>query len=127
MDPITTALVAAAAAGATEVGKKAIGDAYAGLKDLIRRKFGAKSEVAKAVEAVEAKPDSVGRKTTLEEELTAAKADQDQELVEAARRLLERIEAQPGGVQVIQQATGINIAQAAEGSTASVIVREQKP
>jgi hypothetical protein len=127
MEPITTAVVAAAAAGVTEVGKKAIGDAYTGLKELIRRKFGAQSEVAKAVEAVEAKPDSAGRKATLTEELTAARADQDQELAEAARRLLERIQAQPGGVQVIQQARGSNIAQAAGGSTASVIARQQKP
>jgi hypothetical protein len=127
MEPIITALVAAAAAGVTKVGEKAIVEAYTGLKDLLRRKFGAQSEVAKAVEAVEAKPDSAGRKATLSEELTAAKADQDAELVEAARKLLEQIQAQPGGAQVIQQATGSNIAQAAGGSTATVNVRQKKP
>lgn len=126
MEPITTALVAAAAAGVTKVGEKAIVEAYTGLKDLLRRKFGAQSEVAKAVAAVEAKPESAGRKATLAEELTAAKADQDQELVAAAHKLLERIEAQPGGVQVIQQATGSNIAQAARGGTATVQVNQPK-
>jgi hypothetical protein len=37
MDPITAALVAAIAAGATEVGKTAVVDVYNGVKALIKR------------------------------------------------------------------------------------------
>ncbi|HVF59672.1 MAG TPA: hypothetical protein VNJ70_07680 [Thermoanaerobaculia bacterium] len=126
MEPITTALIAAAVAGVAKMGEQAIADAYSGLKSLIRRKFGSDSEVAKAVEAVEAKPESEGRKATLAEELKAAKAEEDQELVEAARRLLEQIQAQPRGTQIVQQATGVNIAQAADHSTATVNVNQSK-
>ena len=126
MEPITTALIAAAVAGVAKMGEQAIVDAYNGLKNLIHRKFGSDSEVAKAVEAVEAKPESEGRKATLAEELKAAKAEEDQELVEAARKLLEQIQAQPGGTQIVQQATGVNIAQAVDHSTATVNVNQSK-
>ena len=126
MEPITTALIAAAVAGVAKMGEQAIVDAYNGLKNLIRRKFGSDSEVAKAVEAVEAKPESEGRQATLREELSAAKVDQDQELIDAARKLLELLKAQPGGAQIVQQATGSQIAQAVGGSTASVNVNQPK-
>ncbi|HEX5760890.1 MAG TPA: hypothetical protein VF121_17005 [Thermoanaerobaculia bacterium] len=126
MEPITTALIAAAAAGVTKMGEQAIVDAYNGLKNLIRRKFGSDSEVAKAVEAVEAKPESDGRKATLQEELTAVRAADDRELVEAARKLLEQIRAQPDGARIVQQATGIGIAEAADHSTATVNLNPPK-
>ena len=126
MDPITAAIVAAIAAGTAKVAEQAIVDAYAGLKELLRRKFGAKSEVVKAVKALEAKPDSAARKDVVKEEVAAAKADQDPELLQAAHALLDKIGAQPGGVQVIQQATGSYIAQASGGSTASVNVNTPK-
>lgn len=126
MEPVTTALIAAAVAGVTKMGEQAIVDAYNGLKSLIRRKFGSDSEVAKAVEAVETKPESEGRKGTLAEELKAVRAEDDQELVEAARKLLEHIQAQPGGAQILQQARGVGIAQAADHSTATVNVNQPK-
>ena len=44
MDPVTTAIVVALAAGATsgvtEAGRKAIADAYEALKTLLKKKFG---------------------------------------------------------------------------------------
>jgi hypothetical protein len=47
MEPVTTAILSAlaagAAAGATETGKKLVVDAYQGIKDLLSRKFGADS------------------------------------------------------------------------------------
>lgn len=126
MEPITTALIAAAAQGVTKVGEKVVVEAYAGLKELIRRKFGKGSEVERAVEAVEAKPDSASRKAMLEEELTAVKAAEDGELVEAAKRLLAQLEQQPTGASIVQQARGMNIAQAAGGSAATVNVNQPK-
>jgi len=96
MDPITGAIVAALTAGAVssagEVAKEAIVDAYKGLKALIKRKFGDQSEVAKAVDNIEAKPDSKSRAGQLQEEIAATKADQDPELQQAAKALLEQIQ-----------------------------------
>lgn len=127
MDPVTTAFIAAVAAGAAggvgKVAEEAIVDGYNALKAALRRKFGAESEVAEAVEKVEAKPESAGRRETLKEEVAAAGADQDPELRQAAEGLLERLKAQPGGAESVQQiASGSYIAQASHGGTASVNV-----
>ncbi len=56
MDPITTAIVTGVAAGLTEVGASAVGDAYHALKTLITKKFGDKNEVSKAIDGVETRP-----------------------------------------------------------------------
>lgn len=124
MDPITTAILAALAAGAADIGKKVIPDAYEGLKALIRRKFGSESELAQAVDKLEKNPNSAGRKETLREEVQTVKADQDPEILAAAQALLEQIKSQPGGEQHIQMAIGSYIAQADRGSTASVNVNK---
>jgi hypothetical protein len=124
MDPVTTAIVAALAAGAasgvTEAGRKAIADAYEALKTLLKKKFGHASEMVKSVESLETRSDSTARKSLLQEEITTAKADKDPDILQAAQALLDEISAQPGGVQHIQSATGSYIAQADRGSTASV-------
>ncbi len=126
MEPITTvilsALAAGAAAGATEAGKKLVVDGYGALKAALRAKFGAGSELAGALESLEKNPESQGRLQTLDEEIVAAKAQEEPELVELARALLDRIESQPGGAQHIQNAVGSYIAQADRGGTASVTV-----
>ncbi len=125
MDPVTallTALVAGAAAGVSEAGKKLVVDGYEALKAALTARFGADSDLAGAVAGLEKHPDSDGRKQTLDEEIVAAKADADPELVELARALLDRIESQPGGVQHIQKAIGSYIAQADRGGTATVNV-----
>ena len=126
MEPITTAILSAlaagAAAGVTKVGTKLVVDGYDALKAALRARFGADSELAGAVAGLEKHPDSDGRKQTLHEEIVAAKADADPELVELARALLDQIESQPGGAQHIQNAVGSYIAQADRGGTASVTV-----
>ena len=90
MDPISIAIIAAISAGLVKgvstVGENVLVDAYEGLKSLIKRKFGQESDVAKAVDAVEAKPDSAGRQQTLSEEIVAAKADQEAESFNRRRR-----------------------------------------
>lgn len=130
MDPVTTAIVAAITAGiapgVTEVSKKAIVDAYDGLKALIRRKFGKDSELAEAVDKLEQHPESAGRKETLKEEVETAGAEKDPEILAAAQALLEKIQAQPGGEQHIQTAIGSYIAQADRGGRASVNVTNPK-
>jgi hypothetical protein len=91
MDPVTTAIAGAIAAGAisglTETTKTAITDAYTKLKDLLAHKFGTKSEVVQAVEHLEAKPESEGRKVAVHEEIIAVGAEQDKEIIAAAQRL----------------------------------------
>src|SRR5260370_7954256 len=98
MDPVTTAIVAALAAGAisaaTEAGKKAVADAYEALKALLKKKFGHESELVKSVESLETKPDSTARKSLLQEEVTTAKADQDPDILLAAQALLYEVSAQ---------------------------------
>jgi len=125
MDRVTTAIIASiaagAGAGAKDVVAKAIVDGYQALKSLIKRKFGESSDAVKALEELENKPDSAGRKQTVSEELAAVKAGDDPDLLTAAQALLEQIKAQPGGEHHIQQvAQGSYIAQAAQGSTATV-------
>jgi hypothetical protein len=126
MEPVTTivlsALVAGAAAGVGEVGKKLVVDGYEALKAALRAKFGADSDLADAVAGLEKHPESDGRKQILDEEIVAAKAGEDPELVALAQALLDRIESQPGGAQHIQNAVGNYIAQADRGGTANVNV-----
>ena len=97
MDPITTAilaaLVAGVTAGVTDVGKKAIVDAYEGVKAIIKRKFGAQSELAEAITSLESKPDSEGRQARLQAEVTAAEVDKDADILAAVEALAEKLEA----------------------------------
>ncbi len=95
------------------------------LKTLLTKKFGGESEVVHAVNSVEAKPDSAGRQATLQEEVAAAKADQDQEMLHAAQVLLQLLQASAEGGQHVQTATGSYIAQADRGSSASVNIGRQ--
>ena len=97
MDPLTAAIVAAVAAGGSKVATEVVPDLYRGLKALIKRKFGEQNAVSKAVDEVEADPESAGRKIVLEEKVKKAGADKDADIVAAAKKLLEQLEAQPGG------------------------------
>ena len=130
MDPITIAIVAAITAGVTsgvtEVGKQAIVDAYNALKTLLKSKFGPESKVMKAVGEVEGTPDSKGRQQTLQEEVTKVNADKDPELVQAAQNLLKELGIPLEGKHSSQTAIGNYIAQAQEGSSASVNVDRAK-
>jgi chemotaxis regulatin CheY-phosphate phosphatase CheZ len=126
MDSITTALVAAATAGATagltDTAKVAVGEAYAGLKALIKERFGVDNAVTEAVERLESKPDSRSRKLEVVEAVTESKAAESTEIVVAAEMLLAKLNETPAGEQHIQAAFGSYIAQADNGSTATVFV-----
>jgi 3-methyladenine DNA glycosylase/8-oxoguanine DNA glycosylase len=104
MDAILTAIFAALG----KLSETVVKDGYEALKAVIRRKFGKDSDLSDAVEKLEKNPTSSGRKETLKEELVAAKADQDTEIVQAAQALLEKIKALPGGKQLIQQTVSGN-------------------
>lgn len=131
MDPVTMAIIAAVEAGlssaAGDVAKKALVDCYDGLKALLKKKFGGDSDVAEAVDKLEEKPDAKGRRQTVEEELQAVNAGTDQELLAAAQALLDQLKAIPGAKHNVQIARGTGIAQASDGSHASVTFNGPPP
>lgn len=110
MDPITVAIVTALTAGAlsgiTDTTKTMISDAYRGLKALLYKKFGNESNLVKSVEVLEAKPSAVSRQQTLDEEVIDAKANQDQDILQAAQNLLNLVQTQHGGEHHIQHIIG---------------------
>lgn len=94
MDPITlivTAIAGGAAAGASDVATQAVRDAYAGLKALVIRKFGSTGAVAANLQQVEAEPDNEIWQAALQQGLTQAGADSDQEALARAQALLDLI------------------------------------
>ncbi len=93
MDPITTAILAAAPSLASELAGSVVKDAYAGLKAVIQRKWGADSEIYQAVDAVEANPQSKARTAVLEEEVGNAGAKDDREVLDAVAKLAEALQS----------------------------------
>jgi hypothetical protein len=90
MDPLTslvTALAAGAAAALQSTVEQGVKDGYAALKGLIQRKY---AQVD--VNQLEANPTSTNRQGVVEEELAAAGADQDAEVLQQAQVLLEAIQ-----------------------------------
>lgn len=130
MEPITatlvTALIAGAAAAATDVASDAIQSAYTGLKNLVIQKLGGRADVENAVQQVEAKPDSPSRQGMLQEEVEAAltadpAAAQDAELraqAEALLSLLEQAGRDPAAAVQIQ-VTGSGAAAYGAGAKAA--------
>jgi hypothetical protein len=101
MDPvqiISTALALGAPVALKVAAETAVKDAYAALKSLVLSRFGSKGETARAVSAIEAKPESDARKTVLAEELESVGAGSDQEIVDSATALLSILESQSPGV-----------------------------
>jgi hypothetical protein len=93
MEPISAvALSLALGAGAT-AGKEVLGsvakDAYAALKNLVKKRYPKVS-----IEQLEQAPESKGRRAVVEEDLTEAGAGQDAELLAAAHKLIELIRQQ---------------------------------
>jgi hypothetical protein len=99
MEPITTALVAALG----KLAEPAVKDAYDALKALIVRKLGGKHPVVDAVDRLEKKPESGGRRETLGEEIAGSAAAADAEIIAAARALLENVKKHGGGQEIVQQ------------------------
>lgn len=90
----------------------AVRDAYDGLKSLIRQKASGPGGLPGALEEIEKKPESEGRKAVLAEEIAAAQADRDAAILSAAQALLQAIEALPQGRESLQ---GIQVTQSIHG------------
>jgi hypothetical protein len=85
---IVSAIAGGALAGLKPTAEAAVKDGYAGLKALLRRKYGAVD-----VTPIEAKPESQAKRDSVAEDLKDAGAERDTELLEAARALLELIQS----------------------------------
>ena len=93
MDPITlivTALAAGAALGVKDTASSAVKDAYAGLKALVRKRLGGRTD-AEVVLARHEKAPQIWQ-APLTAELTEAAADRDPDLVAAAQALMNLID-----------------------------------
>ena len=91
MDPITTAVVAALPALASDVAKSAVKDAYDALRTIICRRWGETSSVAKAVDALESDPSSREHARALEEKIADIKATEDPDVMKALAKLVESL------------------------------------
>jgi len=118
MDPITTAIVAALAAGVTQ---GTVADAYNGVKQLIKTKFDNKNDVIVAIDRLEQKPQSNERQMELQEQVEESNLNKHTDIVNAANLLMDEMKSS-GDEKHIMQAKGKFIAQADHGSTANVII-----
>ena len=99
MDPlslIVAALVAGASAALKDTASDAVKNAYAGLKSLLKRKFGNDTFAESVLDKHEENPKTW--EEPLREQLVAAGAPDDEQIVAAAAALLER--ADPHGAQI---------------------------
>ena len=90
MEPVTTivtALALGAAAGSQSMAEKAVKDGYEGLKAIIQRCYQNIN-----IQPLEKNPQSKARQGVLIEDLTDVKVDKNQEILEQAKILIERIQ-----------------------------------
>jgi hypothetical protein len=96
VDPVTiivSAIALGAAAGFKDSAAQAVKDAYAGLKRLITDRYRGVD-----VTPVESKPDSEPKRGSLAEDLDAAGAGRDEDLLEAARQVIAEVKAHEADV-----------------------------
>jgi len=89
MDPVSVvaaAVGAGAATGLKDAAATSIKDAYSALKRLLAERYATID-----VEPLERRPDSEPKRASLAEDLRDAGADSDDEILEAARRVLDEV------------------------------------
>ena len=96
-------LIAAIIGALTKLSETVVRDAYEGLKTLLLNKCGSASSVAEALDDLEREPRSAGRRVLLREKLDNVHADQDDQLLNAAREVLEKLRSLPEGHELVQQ------------------------
>lgn len=97
MDPVTlivTAIVAGAAAGATDVAKAAVKDTYGLFMNRLKKKVEGSEDAQEALAGVEKKPESEARQAVLKEELEETDIEQDEELLRLAQRVLAQVDSE---------------------------------
>jgi len=99
MDIVTPAVIAAL----SMLSKSVIKDAYDKLKKALTSKPDQTKGLSKAIELLEEKPESEGRREVLREEIQTSKAYLDVEVIEAAKALSELLRTQTNVQQNVQQ------------------------
>jgi len=98
MDPISlivSAVVAGVSAALQDTAGQTIKDAYAGLKSLLKRKFGGKPLAVSVLDNYEQQPDVWQKR--LETQLTEIGADEDEEIIRAAQQVLALADPEGAG------------------------------
>lgn len=90
LSAIVTAISLGASEGLKSSANHAISDAYGALKAYLKTHYGSVD-----LKQIQEKPDSPGRRVVLEEDLRAAQAADDQQLLKYADALLEKIANAP--------------------------------
>ncbi len=104
MDPISlviAALAAGAIAATKETAGTAVKDAYQGLKGLIKKRFAGEPKAEMVLEEHATDPETY--EAPLKKKLAEAAIDRDSEVIRLAQDLLDKLKAQPGGQQIINQ------------------------
>ncbi len=100
MDPIAltvSAIALGAKAGLKDTAKKVVSDAYDGVKRLIQRKFQSVD-----LNLIEQDPQSKRQRAVIEEDLLAAGADKDEELLQLVSELILIVETHaPSAAQAV--------------------------
>jgi hypothetical protein len=91
MDPITSTIVSALSVMGSEFLKSSVKDSYDELKAVIRNKWGATAPLTKAVEELQANPNSQGQKLVLEERVADTKAAEDGDVMQAVTKLVAKL------------------------------------
>jgi hypothetical protein len=110
VDPVSlivAALAAGAVAGAQNTATDAVKDAYAGLKELVRRRLSGRTSGEQALAQHDDKPQQAS--AVLEAELVAAGVSDDAAVVDAAQRLMALLD--PTGARVEKYAVDLPWAQ----------------
>jgi len=121
MDPVSIAIIAALCAGATDGKPQVIARMYDTLKLILDNKYGADSEFRQAIESLEKKPNSTGRRQVLIEEVVATRADQDIEIMGIVEALIDKIREETGG-ELPMHARGMDEAAPVDGRSPAVKV-----
>ena len=103
MEPITLilgALAAGALAAVQESAGQAVKDAYAAFKNLVRRRLRGNEAAEVALNRYEQQPEAW--EPPLRAELTASGIDRDDEVLAAAKKLLDQVRADPAGAKIFQ-------------------------
>jgi len=95
MDLVTSAIVSAINLGTRLLARETVALSYAHLKTIIHKKFSNADEILDAILNLEADPDSVSRLFSVREQLAAANAAADVDVLMAAQTLLYQIHPPP--------------------------------
>ena len=98
MDPITTAIIAAASGG---VAQPLVKELYAELMKYIRTNYG-KSNLPTTVDMLEETPESDALPGLLREEVARSGADKDTELTQLAVQILNSLKNNPEGQKTLK-------------------------